>query len=95
MTVYNPVFLIKDLRDHGFKVVEDKPTGRLHVSKEVNGIEFEHRGFDYFLRLVQTHLFPDRMVTDIVVNTMSNIHAAGMSQPGANVLMDLDFQFMF
>jgi len=91
MTVYNPAFLIDDLRRFGLEVTVDKD-GSMHVWKKAGERRMEVQGIAYFLGLVQAQLFPDASVATLIRKFVETAEKANFKH-SATVDLDLDMHF--
>ncbi|MBE0542414.1 MAG: hypothetical protein IH623_13665 [Verrucomicrobia bacterium] len=91
MTLYNPVFLIDDLRRCGIEV-EALKEGGIRIWKKSGDKEFRIFGIPYFLELVQAHLFADSAVVALIQKMVESAERADFKQPAT---VNLDLQFLF
>jgi hypothetical protein len=91
MTVYNPAFLIKDLREAGFDVEFKKGNG-LHVTKKYGVGRMHLVGMSYLYELIQTHLFSEETIVTMLKKMVEKIEKAKITQ---TTYVDLDFDFVF
>ncbi len=91
MTLYNPAFLIKALREAGFDVQFKKGNG-LHVSKKYGAGHLHIVGMSYLYELVQTHLFSEETIVTMLKKAVEKIEKAQIKQ---TTYVDLDFDFVF
>jgi hypothetical protein len=91
MTVYNPAFLIRDLRQSGIHVEANKDGG-IKIVKQFGEKRFELQGVPYFLNLIQKHLFPDSSMSQLIQKCFESVERADLKQSSR---VDLDLQFFF
>ena len=91
MTLYNPAFLIADLRRAGLEVTSGKE-GAIRIWKQAGEKRFEVHGISYFLRLAQSELFSDKALVTVIQHMVQSAEAAGFQGP-ATVNLDLNFLF--
>lgn len=91
MTLYNPAFLVKDLRELGFEVICERGTN-LTIKKLYRGSLLEFKGFDYFYSMIQTYLFPEEKVCSLIEKTVASLNKAEFPFP-AVIHLDLNFEF--
>jgi len=91
MTLYNPAFLIKDLRDLGYAVQCD-PDATLTVTKPFRGASLLLAGFDYYRLLIQRYLLPETAVLAMLANSLAAIEAKEFPMP-ATIALDFRFEF--
>jgi hypothetical protein len=91
MSIYNPAFLMSDLRSSGLEVVKNA-SGEIQIWKPIGERRYEVRGVPYFLGLVQKHLIPDKSVVNIICKFVEAVEKADFKHP-ASVDMHLDFAF--
>jgi hypothetical protein len=91
MTVYNPAFLISDLRHSGLEVAADK-NGEVQVWKQLGEKRYEVRGMGYFLALAREHLVSDKVVASVIAKFVEAVQIAGFNS-SACVNMDIRFTY--
>jgi len=91
MTLYNPAFLIKALREAGFDVEFKKGNG-LHVTKKYGVGRMQVVGMSYLYELIQTHLFSEETIVTMLKKMVEKIEKAKIKQ---TTYVDLDFDFVF
>ncbi len=91
MTLYNPAFLIKALREAGFDVEFKKGNG-LHVTRKCGVGRMHVVGMSYLYELIQTHLFSEETIVTMLKKMVEKIEKAKIKQ---TTYVDLDFDFMF
>jgi hypothetical protein len=91
MTLYNPAFLIKALREAGFDVEFKKGNG-LHVTKEYGLGRMHVVGMTYLYELIQTHLFTEETIVTMLQKSVEKIEKARIKQ---TTYVSLDFDFVF
>jgi hypothetical protein len=91
MTLYNPAFLIADLRSAGVEVTSNEG-GAIRIWKQAGEKRFEVCGISYFLRLVQSELLSDKAIAAVIQHMVQSAEAAGF-QRSATVSLDLNFLF--
>jgi hypothetical protein len=91
LTLFNPAFLIDDLRKRGFVVDAQKGTS-LAVAKPFRNASLKLSGFNYFLRLVQQYLLSEAAVIGMVNNSVSTLEARRFPMPAH---IDLAYEWEF
>jgi hypothetical protein len=91
MTLYNPAFLIKALREAGFDV-EFKNENVLHVTKKYGIGRMHIVGMSYLYELIQTHLFTEETIVTMLRKSVEKVEKAKIKQ---TTCVDLDFDFVF
>ena len=91
MTLYNPAFLIKALREVGFDVEFKKGNG-LHVTKKYGTGRLHVVGMSYLYELIQTHLFTEETIVTMLKKSVERVEKAKIKQ---TTYVDLDFDFVF
>jgi hypothetical protein len=91
MTLYNPAFLIKALREAGFDVEFKKGNG-LHVTRKYGIGRMHVVGMSYLYELIQTHLFSEETIITMLQKSVEKIEKAKIKQ---TTYVDLDFDFVF
>ena len=91
MTIYNPAFLIKDLREAGFDVEFKKGAG-LNVSKPYGAGRMHLTGMDYLYELIQTHLFSEETIVTMIKKSVEKVEKAQIKQ---TTYVNLDYDFVF
>jgi hypothetical protein len=89
MTIYNPAFLIDDLRHSGLEV-EPLKDGQIRVWKKAGTIHYEVKGMSFFMRLIQECLVPDISIALAIQKFAESVEKAGFKH-SATVDMHLDF----
>ena len=79
MTLYNPVFLISDLRRIGLDV-QFKKSGGIHVSKKYGGSHLKFVGIGYLYEMIQTHLVGEDTVVALLQKSIETVEKAGLKQ---------------
>jgi hypothetical protein len=90
-TLFNPAFLIKDLRELGFEITCKRGTD-LRITKPLRGASLDFKGFEYFNRLIQRYLFPEKAVCRFVQQTFTTLDATDFPFP-AVIHLDMNFEF--
>jgi hypothetical protein len=91
MTLYNPAFLTKALREAGFDAHFKKGSG-LQVSKKYGVGHLHITGVSYLYELIQTHLFSEETIVTMIKKTVERVEKAQIKQ---TTYVDLDFDFVF
>ncbi len=91
MTLYNPVFLIDDLRRGGIEI-EAGINGELQIIKRMGDTELRAYGVPYVLKLIQTHLLSDSSAVALIYKFFEAIEKSDLQQPVA-VTLDLRFEY--
>lgn len=91
MTLYNPAFLIKALREAGFDVAFKSGNG-LHVTKKYGIGSLQVVGMSYLYELIQTHLFSEETIVTMLQRSVDKLEKAKVKQ---TTYVDLDFDFVF
>ena len=91
MTLYNPAFLIKALRESGFDVLFKK-SGGLQVSKKFGAGHMHIVGVSYLYEMIQTHLFSEETIVTMLKKSVEKVEKAKIKK---TTYVDLDFDFAF
>ena len=91
MTLYNPAFLINDLRCIGLNV-EFKKDGGIFISKRYGEGHLKFVGVDYLYEMIQTHLFSEETIVSLVRKSVEQAENAKINK---TTYVDLDFDFAF
>jgi hypothetical protein len=92
MTLFNPAFLIKDLREKGFSVKCERGT-RLSVTKPFRGAALGFAGFGYFLLMIRRYLLPEAAVIRMLENYVLTLERSTFPMP-AIVQLQSNFEFL-
>ena len=89
MTLYNPGFLIDELKRNGFEVQfgQDK---KIKIIKKIGEKSFEFAGMDHFIGAVRTQFYADTGIVSFVRAAVDKIEAENFTQP-TQIRLDLDF----
>ena len=89
MTLYNPGFLIDELKRNGFEVQfgQDK---KIKIIKKIGEKSFEFAGMDHFIGAVRTQFYADTGIVSFVRAAVDKIEAENFTQP-TQISLDLDF----
>ena len=92
MTIYNPAFLIAELRATGLQVTSTRE-GTITIEKLLEEKRLKIQGIPYFLRLVQCHLLSGTTLSTLMTQMTSGCRkSAGLPRPGT-VHFNLDLLF--
>jgi hypothetical protein len=91
MTLYNPAFLSKALREAGFDAQFHKKGG-LKIFKKYGIGQLQIIGINYLYKLVQTHLLSEETIVTMIQKSVEKVEKAKIKQTTC-VSIDFDFRF--
>jgi hypothetical protein len=91
MTLYNPAFLIRGLRNAGLDV-ESKGAGMIGISKAYGRGHIKLIGVPYIYDLIQKHLFSEETVIAMIKRAVGSVEEAGVQQTS---WASINFDFIF
>jgi hypothetical protein len=91
MTLYNPAFFIKALREAGFDVESNKGSD-LHVTRKYRNGCLKIVGMRYLYKLLQTHLFKEETIVKMLQKAVQKVEKVQIKQ-STYVALDFDFAF--
>jgi hypothetical protein len=89
MTIYNPAFLIDELKRNGFDVQFEKD-GKMKIIKAIGEKRYEFLGMDYFFGAIRTQFFSDASIVSFIRLAYEKMEAENFKQP-TRVNLDFDF----
>ena len=91
MTLYNPAFLINDLRKVGFDV-EFTKEGSIGISKRYGAGRLILVGVRYLYEMIQAHLFSEDTIIALIQKPIERLEKADIKR---KTYVDLDYDFVF
>jgi hypothetical protein len=93
-TVFNPLHLVRKLRSAGFKVAEDRRSGRLRITKQLrDGRPLQIKNFTWFLALIRSHFHTEDDIVDMLCKVVSECNE--QASDGCNLRVTMDIRQVF
>ena len=67
ITIYNPYYFIKKLREAGFKIIYTGVKWYFNISIDINGGNFSINNIDYFINAIIYHLMKEESIIEILL----------------------------
>lgn len=91
MTIFNPAFVLQDFRNLGWEVNVKEDRIEIHKKYGKSG-NLKIVGINYFLNLIQTNLFSEKAVVNMILKSTEHMEKMNLKQSAS---MDLNFDYIF